>query len=100
MVITWWKVKEFYDQTSTEIDSFGWKNFLGTLLLLIFADLIFAIFATFKKIAKLKTREKLFQTFSIVFFMLIAYFLAKSRKLSPAKYARSIFAKLSSRENK
>ncbi len=27
-------------------------------------------------------------------------FLAKLRKLSPTKYARSIFAKLSSRENK
>ncbi len=47
---------------------------LHTLLLLIFARLNFRDFRNVQQIAKLKTRENLFQTFSFVFFLLITYF--------------------------
>ena len=72
---------------------------LSSLLLLIFAALSFR---DFQKVAKLKTRENLFLTFFIVFLLyyVLNVFLAKARKLSAAKHARFISAKLSSRENK
>ncbi len=51
-----------------------------TSLLLIFAGLNFRDFRGFQKIAKLKTRENLFQTFSIVSIFYVNYvFLAQSR---------------------
>ena len=57
-------------------------------------------FSRFSKNREIKEPlKRIFDVFN-VFLTFLTYFLAKSRKLSPAKYARSIFEKLSSRENK
>ena len=66
----------------------------NTLLLLIFAG-----FAPKNREIK-DPRKRIFDIFNVFLTFFKNVFLAKSRKLSPAKYVRSIFAKLISRENK
>ena len=71
-------------------------------MLLIFAGLNFRDFRDFQKIAKFKTHKNLFQMFSIVFFMLIAYVLAteKIAKIKSREICTFDFREIKLRENK